>query len=173
MKNLVLYIAIITCLAACISNAENKHTENIDLVKSYVKSVEDMDFDAMEKFLADNYLGMGPSHGDSITKTEAVESWKWNVENLYEKIQYTRSRFAAVTIPDGDNKGEWIANWAELNIVYKNDKGSVIILANTNYLIENGKIARSITFYNEADALRQLGYKLVPAQTTTPNGPNI
>jgi hypothetical protein len=42
----------------------------------------------------------------------------------------------------------------------------VNIWANTNYLIENGKIIRSITFYNEADALRQLGYKIVaPAAT--------
>jgi hypothetical protein len=163
MKNMVLFIAIITCLAACTSHVEKKHNENIDLVKSYVKSVEDMDFEAMEKFLDDNYLGMGPSHGDSISKMEAVESWKYNVENLYERIHYIRSKFASVTIPEGDNKGEWVANWAELNIVYKNGRGSVTILANTNYLIENGKIARSITFYNEADALRQLGYKMVPA----------
>ena len=67
-----------------------------------------------------------------------------------------------MTIPEGDNKGEWVANWAELHIVYKNDRGAITIWANTNYLIEDGKIAKSITFYNEADALRQLGYKIIP-----------
>lgn len=67
-----------------------------------------------------------------------------------------------MTIPDGKNKGEWVANWAELNIVYKNKMGSVTIWANSNYMVENGKILRSITFYNEADALRQLGYQFVP-----------
>ena len=87
--------------------------------------------------------------------------WKWCVENLYEKITYTRSRFAAVTIPDGDNKGEWVSNWAELNIVFKNNDRKVMIWANTNYLIENGKIKRSFTFYNEADVLRQLGFVVV------------
>ena len=138
-----------------------KKTEcKFDLVKSYVKSVEDMDFNAMEKFLDENYLGMGPSYGDSIRKNEAVDNWKANVTNLYEKIHYNRSKFASVTVPEGINKGEWVANWAELNIVYKNGRGSVTILANTNYLIENGMI-KSITFYNEADALRQLGYKIV------------
>ena len=139
--------------------------ENISLVKSYVKAVEDLDFKAMGNFLADDYLGIGPSYGDSIYKVQAVENWKSNIENLYEKIQYTRSKFAAVTIPDGENKGEWVANWAELNIVYKNGRGAVTILANTNYLIVNGKISRSITFYNEADALRQLGYKIVPPES--------
>jgi hypothetical protein len=162
MKNLILLVAMGICLAACTSTSEKKKNENIDLVKSYVKAVEDLDFDAMEKFLADNYLGMGPSYGDSIGKADAIENWKSHIKNLYEKIHYNRSRFAAVTIPDGDNKGEWVGNWAELTIVYKDNRGTVTIWANTNYLIENGKIARTITFYNEADALRQLGYKIVP-----------
>jgi hypothetical protein len=133
-------------------------------VKNYIKSVEDLDFDSMGKFLDENYLGLGPSYGDSINKAEAVENWKSNVENLYEKISYTRSRFSSATIPDGENKGEWVTNWAELNIVYKNGKGSVIIWANTNYLIQDGKILKSLTLYNEADAMRQLGYKMIPAE---------
>lgn len=162
MKNLILYIIISICLVACTSPAEKKQNENIGLVKSYVQAVEEMDFQAMEKFLDDNYLGLGPSYGDSIGKNEAVENWKSYVENLYEGIHYNRSRYVSVTIPDGENKGEWVANWAELTIDYKNDRGSVTIWANTNYLIENGKILRSLTFYNEADALRQLGYKIVP-----------
>lgn len=163
MKNLIIISAICICLAACTSSTEKMKSANIELVKSYIQAVENLDFDAMGKFLADNYLGMGPSYGDSINKAQAVENWKSNVENLYEKIHYNRSKFAAVTIPDGDNKGEWVANWAELTIVYKNGRGSVTIWANTDYLIENGKIVKSLTLYNEADALRQLGYKMVPA----------
>jgi hypothetical protein len=162
MKKLILFSALSICLYACTSSTGNKDTENINLVKNYVQSVENLDFDAMGKFLDDSYIGMGPSYGDSITKAQAIENWKTNVNNLYEKIHYNRSRFAAVTIPDGENKGEWVANWAELNVVYKNGKGSVTIWANSNYLIGNGKITKSITFYNEADALRQLGYRIVP-----------
>jgi hypothetical protein len=162
MKYLILIALTSICLAACRSTSEKRHTENIGLVKSYVRSVEEMDFNAMETYLADNYIGIGPSYGDSIGKKDAVASWKENVTNLYEKIHYNRSKFIAVTIHEGDNKGEWVASWAELSISYKNG-GSVTIWANTNYLIENGKIVKSLTFYNEADALRQLGYKIVPA----------
>jgi len=35
---------------------------------------------------------------------------------------------------------------------------------NVVYKIENGRIARSRTFYNEADVLRQLNYKMVPKE---------
>ena len=68
---------------------------------------------------------------------------------------------AAFTIQEGPNKGEWVSNWAELKIQYKDGSGPVIIWANTNYKIEQGKIVKSYTFYNEADALKQLGYELV------------
>jgi hypothetical protein len=162
MKKIILMAAVSIFLIACNSVEERKQNENIDLVKKYIESVENLDFESMSKFLDETYIGFGPSYGDSIGKIEAVENWKWSTENLYEKIQYSRSRLASVYIPEGENKGDWVANWAELNIVYKNDLGSVIIWANTNYLVENGKIVRSFTFYNEADALRQLGYMIVP-----------
>lgn len=161
MKNLIILAVLATGLFACTSNIEKKQAENIELVKGYVTAVENLDYESMENYLDVNYLGMGPSFGDSIGKMEAVENWKWCVENLYEKIHYNRSRFAAVTIPDGDNKGEWVANWAEMNVVFKDSIGSVTVWSNTNYLIENGKIKRSLTFYNEADVLRQLGFVMV------------
>lgn len=163
MKNLIIFTTLVFGLCACQSNTEKKSKENIELVKKYVHAVENLDFESMENMLDVNYLGIGPSYGDSIGKHEAVANWKWNVSNLYEKIHYNRSRFAAVSIPDGDNKGEWVANWSELKITFKNGE-SVTIWANSNYLIENGKISRSLTFYNEADVMRQLGFVMVPEE---------
>jgi hypothetical protein len=31
-------------------------------------------------------------------------------------------------------------------------------------MVENGKIARTLSLYNEADALRQLGYQIIAPQ---------
>ncbi|MBC6365409.1 nuclear transport factor 2 family protein [Algoriphagus sp. AK58] len=163
IQKLVLLAGLGCFVFACSPSPDQKNSENVKLVEGYVNAVEAMDFEAMSNYLDENYLGMGPSYGDSITKAQAVESWKYNIENLYEKIEYTKSKFAAVTIPDGDAKGEWVANWAELTITYK-DGNSVKLLANSNYKVENGKIVQSITFYNEADALRQLGYGFVPME---------
>lgn len=143
-----------------LSCKSDPHKANVELVKQYVEAVENLDYNAMENLLAENYEGYGPSAGDTIQKDAAVASWKKNVADLYEKIEYTRSQFAGVTISEGPNQGDWVANWAELKIDYK-DGESVTIWANTNYKIENGKIVRTITFYNEADVLEQLGYVFI------------
>ncbi|GAA0877437.1 hypothetical protein GCM10009119_04050 [Algoriphagus jejuensis] len=161
IKTLVLLAGLGLSLFSCGSSSDQKNAENVKLVEAYVKSVEAMDFDAMDSYLDENYLGVGPSYGDSINKEGAMINWKLNVETLYEKIEYTKSRFAPVVIPDGSSKGEWVANWSEMNITFKDGK-SVTLWANTNYKIANGKIIESLTLYNEADALRQMDYVFLP-----------
>jgi hypothetical protein len=66
-----------------------------------------------------------------------------------------------VSFEDGPNKGDWVSNWAELEITYKHEDDKVVIWANTIYLIVGDKIIKSYTFYNEADALEQLGYVFI------------
>lgn len=154
MKPLIYLVLALFLLPACSKNT----AENIKVIEKYVSAVEAKDYSTMEALLAENYKGYGPSHSDSTTKMAALAAWKYNIENLYESISYKRSRILAVNIPSGPNKGEWVANWAELKITYKDGSGPVIIWANSNYKIENGKIVKSYTFYNEADVLRQLGY---------------
>lgn len=160
MKNIILALLVMTIMVGC-SNSNENAENNIALIEKYIQAVEDLDFTAMETVLSDDYVGLGPSINDSIGKRDAVDNWKQNVENLYESISYNRSRVLAITITSGDNQGDWISNWAELNIVYKADKKSVTIWANTVYQIENNKIVKSYTFYNEADALEQLGYVFI------------
>ncbi|OPZ96015.1 MAG: hypothetical protein BWY70_01863 [Bacteroidetes bacterium ADurb.Bin408] len=162
MRILLLIAALSAGIAGCSGSHEQKDKENLELVTNYVNAVEKMDFNTMNNYLDEKYVGIGPSYGDTIYKAQAVENWKYNVENLYEKIHYNRSKFVPVTLTEGDNKGEWVVNWAELNITYKNGGKTVTIWANTSYLIENGKIIKTITVYNEADALRQLGYQFIP-----------
>jgi len=157
MKKLAYLTLLLPLMMSCSSIGDHSK-ENLALVEQYIAAVENMDYGSMESLLADDYRGLGPSIGDSIDKIQALENWKLNVENLYEKIEYQRSQNAAVIVETGDNQGEWVSNWAQLYIVYKNDKGAVTIWANTIYKIENSQIVKSYTFYNEADALRQLGY---------------
>jgi len=153
----ILIILLVPIVFAC---GSKNHDANIAVVKQYVEAVENLDYTVMEDLLADNYQGYGPSVGDTIGKIAAVENWKKNVEDLYEKIEYARSQFAGVTITDGPNRGDWVANWAELKIGYK-DGSNVTTWANSNYLVENGRIVKSLTFYNEADILEQLGYVFI------------
>ncbi|MCP4882444.1 MAG: nuclear transport factor 2 family protein [Flavobacteriales bacterium] len=155
MKNLLLAILLVLLLSSCVSNDQSK--ENIELIGSYIEAVENLDFEAMDNILDDDYIGIGPSRNDSLNKDQAIKNWKNNVENLYEKISYSKSQNIAVKTDQGD----WVSNWADLTIVYKENNKEISILSNSVYLIKNGKILKSLTFYNEADALEQLGYVFI------------
>jgi hypothetical protein len=160
MKRFIYLIFLALFFIGC-SNVNNNDKANAALVENYIKAVENLDFDAMNEYLDDNYLGVGPSHSDSSNKITAVENWKYNVENVYRSIQYKNSRTIAMTYTEGINKGEWVLNWAELEINYLEYDNPVTIFANSVYLVENGKIKKSLTFYNEADVLEQLGFVFI------------
>ncbi len=160
MKKLFFILVIIVVAASC-SVQNDKSEANLALVEKYVDAVENLDYSFMENALDDNYMGYGPSHTDSIGKELAIANWKNNIENLYKSVTYNKSRNLANFISEGPNAGEWVSNWAELNIVFKEDEKKVTIWANTIYKIENNKIVKSYTFYNEADVLEQLGYVFI------------
>ncbi len=158
MKNsLLLFTFLVLLISACSSGNDNAE-KNVAIVDGYVNAVQQLDYTLMDNFLSDDYVGYGPSANDSINKANAANQWKSNVDLVYEKIEYLRSRSLAITVPDGPNQGEWVANWAQLEITFKGGEDKVTIWANTVYKIEEDKISRSFTFYNEADALEQLGY---------------
>jgi hypothetical protein len=98
---------------------------------------------------------------DSTNKEEAIQNWKHNAENLYDFILYTQFQNIAVTVKEGGEAepGDRVTSWAYLAIKYKDGRGPVHVWVNAVYRIENGKIIRSRTFYNEAEVLRQLGYQ--------------
>jgi ketosteroid isomerase-like protein len=168
MKQLIVLATIIISLFSCTSSALKKEKENLAIAQRYMMAVENKNAAAMDSLLADNYIGYGPSVGDSTNKEDAINSWKYNAENLYESIEYTRYKNIAVTVKEGEAIGDWVLNWAYLTLKYKDGRGPVHIWVNVVYRIENGKIVQSRTFYNEADALRQLGYTIEAPQDNQP-----
>lgn len=160
MKKLFIVLLISIFFIGCCNYHKNTE-QNVLLIEKYVNAVETENYNVMSSLLDDNYIGLGPSINDSIGKVEALANWKTNTEELYDKIEYQKSRSVAITITSGDNQGEWVSTWAQVGITYKGDIGSVTIWTNTIYQIKNNKIVKSSTFYNEADVLRQLGYVFI------------
>jgi len=160
MRILSVLLAISLFLAGCSgANDQQKiEKENIAVIEKYIKAVQDKDTQTMSDLLADNYVGYGPSFADSTNKEQAIASWKDVAENLYDKIEYTRTVNIAATITEGPHPGNVVSDWASLKIMYKDGRGPVYLNMNAIYRIENGKITLSRTFYNEADVLTQLGY---------------
>jgi len=145
-------------IAACSGNDRQKtDTENIAVIEKYIQAVQSKDTQAMTDLLADNYVGYGPSFSDSTNKADAIANWKDVAENLYDKIEYTRTVNIAAQVTDGPHPGNYVSDWANLKITYKDGRGPVFLTMNAVYRVENGKITLSRSFYNEADVLRQLG----------------
>jgi hypothetical protein len=168
MKQLILLTIISISFFSCTSSTDagNNKEANLTIAKKYMEAVETSNTAAMDSLLADNYMGYGPSVGDSTDKASALESWKYNAENLYESVKYTRHQNMAINVPEGEqaDAGDWVSNWAYLTIKYKDGRGPVNVWVNAAYKIEDGKIVRSRSFYNEADVMRQLGYSFQPPQ---------
>jgi hypothetical protein len=164
MKQLIVLSLISFCLFACTSSAVKKEKANLAIAKKYMIAVETKNIGLMDSLLADNYMGYGPSVDDSTNKEDAISGFKDNAENLYESIRYIRHKELAVTVSEGEAMGDWVLNWAYLTIKYKVGNVPVHLWVNIVYRIENGKIVMSRTFYNEADALRQLRYTIDPPQ---------
>jgi hypothetical protein len=162
MKQFLILAIISMGLFSCTSSAIKKENENLAIAKKYMKAVETKNAAAMDSLLAVNYIGYGPSVGDSVNKKDAIDNWKYNAENLYESYEYTRHKNIAVTVKEGEAIGDWVLTWAYLTLKYKDGRGPVHVWVNAVYKIENGKIILSRTFYNEADVLRQLGYTIEP-----------
>jgi ketosteroid isomerase-like protein len=165
MKYLIFLAAVGIGLFSCTSAAEQLEQKNLAIAKKYMEAVESQDAAAMDSLLADNYMGYGPSVGDSINKADAIANFKYNAENLYASLKYSRHTEVAVTVKEGPPKGDWVLTWVYLEIKYKDGRGPVYAWVNIVYKIENGKIVHSRTFYNEADVLRQLGYQFVPVNS--------
>jgi ketosteroid isomerase-like protein len=161
MKTKLLGLCIVLIGFSC-SQQDSNEEKNIQVVRDYLEAVNNKDYDKMDELLSDDYLGLGPSIGDSTDKQNAIDSWEWNVENLYEKIEFKRSFMLHAVADEDQIAGEWVSNWANVVITYQDGRGPVEIFLNAIYKIENGKIARSRTFYNEADVYEQLGYRIFP-----------
>jgi limonene-1,2-epoxide hydrolase len=187
MKYFFLITLIVACLLSCTSPSDKTPTadkappadttsaaekttpankqseENLALVNKFFTAVENLDTAAMSAVLADNYKGYGPSIGDSLGKTEILENWKYNFDHYYASIKYNRFQNIASEIAENSDAepGEWVSNWAYCSIKYRDGRGPIYIWVNSVYKIENGKILKSRVFYNEADWLRQLGYRMI------------
>src|SRR6187431_3285048 len=71
MKQILLLIIISVSLYSCKEDTDKKVTEHIAIAKKFMKAVESKDVATMDFLLAENYVGYGPSVGDSTNKKDA------------------------------------------------------------------------------------------------------
>lgn len=161
MNYLPLAFLLAIFLGACTTNQKTKDRENIKLVVDFEDAFRNLDYDKMESLLADDYVSYGPSLADSMRKEDVMLNWKINMEDLYDKVDFHDVKHIALKDFENGEEREWVSSWGKLTIKYQNRANAAEIWSNTIYLIMDGQIQRSYMFYNEADALRQVGFHYV------------
>ena len=107
----VVFVIISISLFACATKDDKKEKENLAVAKKYMEAVETKNVATMDSLLAESYIGYGPSVGDSTNKKDALATWKYNAENLYESFEYTRHKELAVSVTEGEAQGDWVLNY--------------------------------------------------------------
>lgn len=151
---------LVLFLSAC-NNSQNAAEENIRIVEKYQEALKNHDVEGLKALLAEDYVGYGPSIGDSMKRDDAISNWDYNMQHLFKKLEFKRAENIALTNYQGKEKGLWVSSWGKLHVQLKDRGNEATIWANNIYLIDDGKIKKSIIFFNEADALRQAGYHYI------------
>ncbi|WP_167606464.1 nuclear transport factor 2 family protein [Maribellus sediminis] len=158
--NYILFILFSFMIISC-TNQKQSIRENLEIVEKFQKAFVDHDIETIKSLLADDYVGYGPSIGDSIRKDDALLIWDQNLEYMYDKVEMNVAENIAISNVNVKDGGQWISSWGTLTLKFQNYGNEAVILANQIFLIKDGKIKKTIIFYNEADALRQAGYHYV------------
>ena len=101
MKQLLSMVLISVTMYSCAPGIASKENDNLAIAEKYMLAAETMNVSTLDTLLAENYIGYGPSVGDSTNKKDALATFRYNSENLYESFEYTRHKELAVTVNDG------------------------------------------------------------------------
>lgn len=72
MKQLIFLAAVSIGLFSCTSATDKLGKENLAVARKYMEAVETQNVALMDSLLADNYMGYGPSVGDSINEADVL-----------------------------------------------------------------------------------------------------
>ena len=169
-------IALLVALASCnkpvpatdsakASSADSLGEKNKEMVKNYIDAAITGNTAAMSEYLADGYMGHGPSMKDSVNKQEDLANWKKSWEDQFSSMKYDEIVSLTPSIKaetKSSAAGDWVLTWGVISAEYKNGMPPVKFNLHVAYRITKGKIDRSFVYYNVADILTQQGFTFVP-----------
>lgn len=130
--------------------------EDIKVVDDFIDALTANKMDKVASLLTDTYVGAGPAHEETQTKAEYLESWKKAHEvRTNQKNDFIRQTFRVL---EGDLKGDWVSVWG--NYIFTENGITVNLPYQSTLMVDNGKIARSIIYFDRLAVLTAMGYEL-------------
>ncbi len=130
--------------------------EDLKVVADYLDALISNKMDKASNFIADTFVGTGPSYQETQTKAELIASWiESHKVRTNQKNDYVRQTFRVI---DGDLKGDWISIWGTYTYT---EKGVTVNLPyQFTAMVDNGKISRSGIYYDRLAISEAMGFEL-------------
>lgn len=123
--------------------------QNIALVHKFLEAQIQGDGVAMMNYMNEDFLSRNPA-GDTLRRVEYIENWS--------SLSETRSNqdlgiFATngQSVNEGPLTGEWVMFWGTYTAIDNQVERSYEILWHADFLVEDGKISRVISYFDMVD----------------------
>ena len=157
MKRLTIpaILIIVIGLVSCNKSKDSQDAmgeKNKAIAEKFQQAQKIGDLTTMSGLLADDFMDFGPVLGDSATKTQFLANEKQMFEETFNTFGY--ERIAMVAFDD------WVFDWGVLTANFKSGSTAKI---KYHYVLrlKDGKINLTSSFFDEADYMRQIGYKFL------------
>lgn len=163
---------LILCFSTSVLHAQNGNTvhqkdyigENptadadIKVVSDYTNAIVSGDLTKAKSLLAASYIGYGPGPTDSTNVDKEMQTWESNYKTQMDrKVEFITQTFRVL---NGDLQGNWVSVWGTY---YFTTGGTNIRLPyQSTFHVTNGKIDKSIIYFDLLSIYQKLGYTLTP-----------
>ena len=135
--------------------SENEEA-NMALAKEYMAATLAADGDKMSSLVNDGFMGYGPSATDSTNIAGAIATWE-ATKNARSDQSMGLAAMTALTVNEGNLKGDWVHAWGVYTAVDKETQQSYRVPWHSAIFIENNKISKSWGFYDRLAPSLQFG----------------
>ncbi len=142
---------------------------DVEIARALMTACIQGDREGMERYMHENYTSLGAYGANSqFTRQEAIEGWlefaKYN-----NNAKFSNRIWYSWVVDKMDNNpdlvGKWVVTWSDFS--YSNEDGlEVSFPMHLAARISEGKVDYSIMFYDRLSMMRQLGYRLLPPEST-------
>ena len=134
--------------------------QDIAVVSAFVTAIVSGDQDKARSLAGPNFVGYGPARADSANLEQTLKSW----QDTYKVQQNRKVSFVQLTsrVKVGPYKGDWVSLWG--NYSFTQDGKAITFPFQQQCQVADGRVMRSLIYYDRLAVRQELGYKIVPPE---------
>lgn len=133
--------------------------KDIQVLKNFFEAMDNDDYQKVNSLIHDDYMGFGPRYNSPENKADVIENLK-AIRQGNEGGERGNERYISITINNDVNEsvnGNWVLYWGWITLKNRETGKDFTIDVHQASKIQDGKVMSSVVYYNEYDALKQVG----------------